>query len=598
MKKRSLWRAFALVVVALTLLAVFSLRSRRAPILEVRPAEDAETPADAREEPKPRRSPPKRPRARPERPDAQCAPGAFQRCHEGDVWSEDSCGQLEAPIEDCGVQLCREGACELPDPEPCEEPSEGRCEGEVVHLCYAGRAERIDCAAQGMRCVQGEEGAECAPEIPRAERCRGASRCDGDVLVRCVQGRVERVDCTLTGATCSVLGQSAPACVQLLPALPTAACGPCGCPPLASGEARCDGFDEDGDALLDEGLACGPLPVVAFVVVDAAGNGSYARDEIAGEVAHANQLLAGDDEHPGLSLELADVFELSEPSWLNLDEDTFQKLVDDPRLHPKRDRFYLPVLFTDRLEAEGGVPRVGASTLPNGTCGGMRRGHGPKVGLIAIAKGRASTTFSHELGHFLGLCHTHERGDGTRRAALEGAALSLCEPSCTYEGDGVCDTPLDPGPGACAYDATCSVRCDRGEQPDVHNLMSYYTACRNAFTPDQWRIVQHTLALRRGVHPCLTAACDCDLGAMGCPAGMGCRPARGAADHAATCQLAGARPPGAPCESHRDCDAQSLCLTSDASAARCVRGCRGTTPGCECIATALGFSVCREDIAR
>lgn len=531
---------------------------------------------------------------------AACTPDAFQRCHQGDVWSEDSCGRVTHKLEECGVQLCREGACEEPDAEPCTDPAEGRCEGSMVRICHAGRAMRIDCAARGMRCVQGDEGAECAPELSREQRCVGSARCEGDVLMRCEAGARVRLDCREQGASCTTLPRaSEPSCVKLLPpTLESARCDACGCPASQVPE-QCDGRDQDGDGWLDEELDCGPVPLRVVVVADANGNTAYAREDVEAELVQLAQLLESSDDEPNLRFSLLDFVVLREPSWLEMSEEEVQRAADDPRLHPALAEFYVPVLLTDVLFADGNVPRAGASTLPNGFCGGALRGAGPNVGLLALAKARSPTTLLHELGHFFGLCHTHEQSRGVGSAAREQSVLRACAPLCVSEGDGVCDTPPDPGPEGCLYDAACLALCSGGARPDTSNLMSYYTACRRRFSPEQLRLISHTLALRRAWHPCLTQGCACTFGAGECPVGMACRPHAAELSSGGHCALSGPRAPSAACQTHAQCSGESLCLgEGKGESGQCVRVCAEAAPGCDCTPTNLGLRLCREDLTR
>ena len=118
-------------------------------------------------------------------------------------------------------------------------------------------------------------------------------------------GRRERIDCQLLGGRCEALTASEPPrCVLHKPSLslsPAAACGPCGCPPSAQGERTCDGRDDDGDRHVDEGLSCGPVPIIAFLIGDAGGESSFSREEIEAEIAHANALLASQSGEPELT---------------------------------------------------------------------------------------------------------------------------------------------------------------------------------------------------------------------------------------------------------------------------------------------------------
>ncbi|MDI1433209.1 FG-GAP-like repeat-containing protein [Polyangium sorediatum] len=98
-------------------------------------------------------------------------------------------------------------------------------------------------------------------------------------------------------------------------------------------------------------------------------------------------------------------------------------------------------------------------------------------------------TLTHELGHVLGLSHTHE--------CYEHADYPE---NLTLNEDLVADTPYDPGPvgasllscasgalpGQCTVDPnSCAVDCADGSTPDVRNFMSYYHGCRSHFSAGQ-----------------------------------------------------------------------------------------------------------------
>jgi len=544
------------------------------------------------------------PRAAPGSTSERCTPSAEARCREGDVWLLDSCGRPEEKLDECEAQSCRGDACDPPPSEPCDEPPEGRCDEDAVRLCLAGRPVRIDCRAKDMRCGIGNEGAECKPLIPKELRCSGRARCDGDTLVRCIDGRVERTSCSALRSKCQVLsGAEAPSCVAELPALANErGCGPCGCPADSSArENKCDGRDEDGDGLIDEGLDCGAIPILAYVVTDARGESSHAREDVEAEVAELNRVFA--DEGDGkLSFVLEQVTFLPDAALLSIDDTEFDQLVRDARLHPQRDELYVPIVFSDELLAGGATPKPGISTLPNATCGSMQHGHGPEVGLVAVAKARYPTTVAHELGHFLGLCHTHDSQEVEPFLAYRDPAtnaLASCRATCRGQGDGVCDTPYDPGPELCTYDESeCRSACLAPASPDLRNLMSYYARCRNSFSAEQRALMQHTVALRRGFQRCQAASCPCQLGADSCPAGMSCRPGSlESGQRVSRCALDGPRAPGADCEFASDCGRGSLCLLDERSQSRrCARACLESASDCQCTAVADDLSICLQDL--
>jgi hypothetical protein len=351
--------------------------------------------------------------------------------------------------------------------------------------------------------------------------------------------------------------------------------------------------------LLDEGIDCGAMPVLAFVITDASGASSHSAEDVELEIQRLNALVqTDDDDGQTLSFVLEDLIWLPAPDWLVLDEQEVSSLADDPRVHPRRQEAYLPLIFTDALAAGGGVPKSGVSTLPNGTCGGMQDRPGPIYGVVAVAKARSATTVSHEVGHFLGLCHTHEqRLPSALNATLQAGQAQACDPGCRTDGDGICDTPVDPGADQCVYDQSCATACRGGQRPDARNLMSYYTSCRNHFSAEQIALMQHSLALRRGWYACSVDECRCEPGDDTCPAGMSCRPHRLDGQKAYLCSLDGSHQAGADCQSVADCAQDSICLSeANSGVQRCARVCVASEPGCDCVRADGTLRVCREDV--
>ncbi|NRA49933.1 MAG: T9SS type A sorting domain-containing protein [Phaeodactylibacter sp.] len=101
-----------------------------------------------------------------------------------------------------------------------------------------------------------------------------------------------------------------------------------------------------------------------------------------------------------------------------------------------------------------------------------------------IYAGRFNTPhLAHEMGHCLGLYHTHETGFGAEK--VDGS-------NCGSAGDKLCDTPADPQLGSNVDGATCNFigteTDENGEtyDPDITNTMSYAPFhCRGSFTPMQ-----------------------------------------------------------------------------------------------------------------
>lgn len=527
-----------------------------------------------------------------------CAAHASERCDGGDVWAFDSCGNREQKVEECGSRACAGDECQSLLTSGCLGPPEGVCVGNRVELCVEGKPFSVDCGAQGMRCATGVEGAACAPVIPEELRCQeAAARCEGSLLQRCVEGQLETVDCSKLLSQCVTNAEAGALCLR--PALVVrSSCGPCGC--SAGGyaeEQACDGRDDDGDGLIDEELDCGPIALVAFRITSAAGGGQ-SEQAIREEVDRLNYLFAATELPGALQFRLDSVLELPQSDLMTLEEDTFKQLASDPLVHPERSGPYVPIVFTDKVLASGGVPKPGMSTLPNATCGGVQEGHGPDVGLVAVGRSHYPTTLAHEIGHFFGLCHTHDTQHApVRGIASPDAEAQVCEPVCARDGDGICDTPYDPGPDACQYDQICHVACAGGAVPDAFNLMSYYADCRDTFTAQQMALMQHTAALRRGWAGCFGDNCACRMsGELDCPAGMGCRP-RAEVANAGRCTLEGWRGPREECQGMYDCKGNALCVRLvGASKSHCARSCLEDSSDCACTPTSEGMRICQQDL--
>ena len=99
--------------------------------------------------------------------------------------------------------------------------------------CDKGKLLSLDCAAFGLKCTTGADGAAaCATSSPA---CTGnAKRCDGTTAIGCFNGHEVRVDCASAGLVCNATPGSWPvgACVQ--PPPPAGACDP-------NDKPRCDG---------------------------------------------------------------------------------------------------------------------------------------------------------------------------------------------------------------------------------------------------------------------------------------------------------------------------------------------------------------------
>ncbi|HET6993282.1 MAG TPA: M43 family zinc metalloprotease, partial [Bacteroidia bacterium] len=102
-----------------------------------------------------------------------------------------------------------------------------------------------------------------------------------------------------------------------------------------------------------------------------------------------------------------------------------------------------------------------------------------------------SIVLAHELGHVLGLYHTHE--------TMFGAEL-VNGSNCASAGDFICDTPADPNLSltgmlsGCTYIGTVTDANSQAYSPMVNNIMSYAPwSCSNMFTTGQFNEMHYVL---------------------------------------------------------------------------------------------------------
>jgi hypothetical protein len=401
-----------------------------------------------------------------------CAAGAARECDGGDVWSFDSCGRREARVAVCSDRICDRGRCVEPPPGPsCASlrvSETGRCEGEVLKYCQAGIARTVDCAARGQRCGRDELGEPNCVERD-ARPAAPASPCGA-----CPAGFA----CVVDGAR--------PRCERrmTLAAVRADPCHGCECSRSeARGPEVCDGIDNDWDGVIDNNVDCPPLEAVAFLVADGDGRTVESEERVREDFRVNRALFVAPPR-----LVLRDVRVLVRPRWIDATAAVLDRAMrDDPELHRRDEPPFVPVVYT-RTITLGAKAVAGVGTLPNGTC--ARLAPLPALvddrGFVVLARQRRSTSLAHEIGHYLGLCHTHQRDRELAPSVVVTDEGTVECRECMRTGDGICDTPVDPGldDGCIADGETCAVSCASGDRPLADNLMSYYP-CRESFTDRQ-----------------------------------------------------------------------------------------------------------------
>ncbi|MEO8591406.1 MAG: M43 family zinc metalloprotease, partial [Flavobacteriales bacterium] len=112
--------------------------------------------------------------------------------------------------------------------------------------------------------------------------------------------------------------------------------------------------------------------------------------------------------------------------------------------------------------------------------------------LVFMRGGDNARVLAHEVGHLLGLPHTHD-------ALFEPELVDGS--NCTIGGDQICDTPADPNlslPGMmnyfnCTYIGTGTDANGDAYTPQTTNIMCYSPCDNNLFTPGQAQVMQYVL---------------------------------------------------------------------------------------------------------
>ncbi|WP_194767962.1 T9SS type A sorting domain-containing protein [Tamlana sp. I1] len=134
------------------------------------------------------------------------------------------------------------------------------------------------------------------------------------------------------------------------------------------------------------------------------------------------------------------------------------------------------IYFTDDIK----------NTSNQDICGYSNNDHRNDIIVLNNHCATNDSSLAHELGHFFSLLHTH--GDDN----LEKTTELVDGSNCDTDGDGICDTPADPGlshenvDNFCHYTGTAVDANGDRYHPDPKNIMSYSKkACRTTFTEQQ-----------------------------------------------------------------------------------------------------------------
>lgn len=214
------------------------------------------------------------------------------------------------------------------------------------------------------------------------------------------------------------------------------------------------------------------LPIRIHIIRQSNGSGGISYNNL------PNQISISNSQYSGANFSL---FECA--SFENIDNSSlysFDYGVDDALLSSYNTPNVINIYYTNTIiTPQGSVGGIGLFPwYPN-----------PQDHYIIIAAGnhQDGTSLSHELGHFLGIYHTHEIAMGVEY--VNGS-------NCSVAGDLICDTPADPNLQFCT-NSSCQYTCPNltdplGDfySPLTDNIMSYtyhssFSGCGVNFTNDQ-----------------------------------------------------------------------------------------------------------------
>ncbi len=227
--------------------------------------------------------------------------------------------------------------------------------------------------------------------------------------------------------------------------------------------------------------------IVAHVVRDASGQGGRGLDDINASLC----ILREDFVSHGVRFNLVDINYIDDDAFYDF---TAADIVPMSSLGVS-DAINIFFLETDQYNA-GYAPITGNWIW----IGGQYLG----VDLVL------SHVISHEMGHCLGLYHTHHGTFSGESGCAELVDMSNCN-AC---GDFVCDTPADPNldwfggdvdGGTCTWLSSGVDANGDPYAPDVNNVMSYtHPACQTQLTPDQVGRINDIVANSSLLTACLT----------------------------------------------------------------------------------------------
>ena len=209
------------------------------------------------------------------------------------------------------------------------------------------------------------------------------------------------------------------------------------------------------------------IPIKAYVIRNSDGSGGLNTTDLNNAIANLNEIY----KDASLEFFLCDGVEYIDNDKLCHFKKGNEKDIIESNYIPGLINLY----FTDYIENKSGEAICGYSD---------------NVGRndFVVMRNSCDTNTSslpHEMGHFFSLLHTHGVDNNGTTELVDGS-------NCDTDGDGICDTPADPGlsytnvDDSCNYVGTAIDANGDAYHPDTKNMMSYSRKeCRQYFSEQQ-----------------------------------------------------------------------------------------------------------------
>jgi hypothetical protein len=262
------------------------------------------------------------------------------------------------------------------------------------------------------------------------------------------------------------------------------------------------------------------LPMKIHIIREDDGSGGLSLDDLA--IAFANLNLVYYDADIEF-FACGGINYINNSDWYNFNAQAPDNDDESTFCSPVEVTDAINVFFMNSITTSSGFNAAGYAYFPFNSVQSNR------IFMInSVANNAPNSTFSHELGHYFSLYHTHqdtEFGSGDPNA--ERVVRTGANANCDVNGDLLCDTDADPryasgefDLGTCTYTGTDTDDLGVTYLPTtaINNIMSYFPdQCGGVFTSGQFTRMGAGLTIRMG-HTAYNYSCSASV--VSAPTGL------------------------------------------------------------------------------